>query len=606
MDNVIKYSNFTFNDIVSDLKRMIKDRYPEIYSDFTDAGIGSALIDINAGVCVNLSMELDRTFQETQRKNAQLRSSLLDIASTLGVRIPGKRPSVSLVDFTVTIPVLGDGPDQSYYPTMLPGAVITGAGRTFETIDVVDWKSPFSSFGDPNRKIIPNKNSNGVVVNYSVTKREIVINGTTKIFKRVITDDDVIPFFSLTLPEFDVIGVDSVILLEGTNITNNPPLSRFYDDSVKYYEVDYLAEQKIFVDDFSGNSDVVKAGKWKYIKRKYITEYQGNGLLKLTFGSGDSDVDIFKDGFIKNGFSNNYLINNYLNNTALGEKLKSGYTLFIKYRVGGGSNSNLGSGVLNQMGAFDMLLTGSRQNINQDVRRSLSVTNPIPAIGGNDGLSVEQIRELIGYNYSNQNRSITLSDYKWMVYKMNGRYGSPYRVNTFKENNKVIVSILGVDSNGRLSNVSNSLLKENISKYLSGYRTINDYLEIRDGKIYNLGFDIDVYVSDVSDVQTTNNIIKTVREYFNINKYEMNSDIFLGDLERKILDVVNVINIIGIKAYNYAGGEYSNNVISQDILDVNTGEIKKINNTIYSDRDSMFEIKFPEKDIRVYLRKNVS
>jgi hypothetical protein len=51
------------------------------------------------------------------------------------------------------------------------------------------------------------------------------------------------------------------------------------------------------------------------------------------------------------------------------------------------------------------------------------------------------------------------------------------------------------------------------------------------------------------------------------------------------------------------GGQYSNNVISQDI-NPSTGEITIINNTIHSTEDSMFEIKFPEKDITVFLRKS--
>jgi hypothetical protein len=47
------------------------------------------------------------------------------------------------------------------------------------------------------------------------------------------------------------------------------------------------------------------------------------------------------------------------------------------------------------------------------------------------------------------------------------------------------------------------------------------------------------------------------------------------------------------------------NAISQEIIDESTGEIKIINNTIYSTADSMFEVKYPEKDIRVYLRRKV-
>jgi hypothetical protein len=83
----------------------------------------------------------------------------------------------------------------------------------------------------------------------------------------------------------------------------------------------------------------------------------------------------------------------------------------------------------------------------------------------------------------------------------------------------------------------------------------------------------------------------------------MNEDIFLGRLQKEILAANGVINVIEIKVYNKQGGNYSNNVVSQDILNTSTGQIKIINNTIYSTEDSMFEIKYPEKDIRVFLRK---
>jgi len=55
--------------------------------------------------------------------------------------------------------------------------------------------------------------------------------------------------------------------------------------------------------------------------------------------------------------------------------------------------------------------------------------------------------------------------------------------------------------------------------------------------------------------------------------------------------------------FNKVGGQYSKNTISQKILDISTGEINIINNTIYSEADSMFEIKYPERDIKVLLRK---
>jgi hypothetical protein len=86
----------------------------------------------------------------------------------------------------------------------------------------------------------------------------------------------------------------------------------------------------------------------------------------------------------------------------------------------------------------------------------------------------------------------------------------------------------------------------------------------------------------------------------------MNQDIFLGQLQTEILNANGVINVIGITVYNKVGGQYSNNVIAQSIIDTTTGEIEVVNNTIHSMQNSMFEIKIPQKDITVFLRKSIS
>jgi len=134
---------------------------------------------------------------------------------------------------------------------------------------------------------------------------------------------------------------------------------------------------------------------------------------------------------------------------------------------------------------------------------------------------------------------------------------------------------------------------------------VNDYIEINDGKIFDLAFDIDVYVENIADNQIANNIITLVRDYMDINKHEMDQNIFLGRLERQILEANGVINVLSIKVYNRVGGQYSNNVVSQEFANTNTGDIKIQNNTIYSTENGMFEIRYPEKDIKVYLRKSV-
>lgn len=607
----ITFNKRTFSEIREGLIDLIREYYPEVLQDFTDSSVGAMLIDLNAGVSNNLSVNTDRAFQETQLANAQQTASILNIARNLGFNLPPRRPSATVVDFTVTVPARGDQPDTSYYPTLLPGSQVQGGGKVFETQDTIDWNNPISNLGNANRSIIPNLDANGIITSYNVTKREVVINGSTSIFKRVIRNSDVVSFFNITLPDFDVLEVQDIILVPGTNFSGNPTEEDFQNPDNKFHEVDYLAQQRIFVDDnntgtntLTTGSTGIKAGKWMDVTRKFIKEFLPNGLCKITFGGGNGELDVFKDGFAKAGVTNEQFLNSFLENTALGERLRNNHTLFIRYRTGGGAESNVGTGVLTQLGNVQFNVNGPRQDFNIQVRRSLTVNNPIPAIGGNDGLSIEQIRNLIKYNFSSQNRDVTINDYLLQIFKIPGRFGSPFRANAFRENNKVVIPILGLDDNGKLSNNSNTLLKQNIAEYLTEFRMVNDYIEIRNGRIFNLAFEIEVFADNSDENQIINSIIQTTREFLNVNERNMNEDIFISNLSSQIRNVTGVINLLDIRVFNKVGDGYSLNSVEQALVSENTGQIQLINNAIYSTEDGMFEIKFPQKDIKVILRRS--
>lgn len=610
----VPYSDRTFSQIRADLIAQIQTSYPETFQDFTDSSVGSLLIDINAGVGNNLSINTDRAFQETQLDYAQQSANILQIARTLGFNIPGNRASVTVVDFTVQVPPRGDRPDPQYLPTLSSGAQVVGSGKIFQTSNIIDWNSDFSSLGDPNRTIIPLYDGNGIIQAYSVTKREVVVNGATNVFKKIITATENVPFYELTLPDNNVIQILSVIALAGTNFAGNPPDSAFLDPNSLYYEVDYLAQQQVFVEDPNGGSNnsttgntSMKAGMWIDVRKKFVKEFDSNGFCTLIFGGGNGQQDIFLDGFAKAGVTNQQFLNNYLLNTSLGEMIPVGYTLFVQYTTGGGSASNIGANTITALGNVQLNVNGSRSDFNNAVTKSLTVNNPIAAIGGNDGLSIDQVRNLVRYNFSAQGRDVTINDYLFQVFKMPGKYGSPFRANAFKENNKVVISILGIGSDGKLDNTSNTLLKQNIAEYLSGYRMVNDYVEIRDGEIFNLSFSIDLYVMDsVNQADIANNVINTVSSYFDINKEHMNQDIMLGDLYKSINEINGVNNILELSVFNMIGNGYSVNQLRQPYIGTITNggyEIQLVNNTIYSVEDSMFEIKFPNRDIKVFLRK---
>ena len=597
----INYFARQFADVRGQLIDYVKHFYPELYQDFNDASIGMMLLELNAAVSDMLSYHTDRMFQETQIDYAQERRSVMNIARTLGLKIPGRRSSISLVDFSVVVPVFGDTFDIRYAPILRSGTQVIGAGQTFENLDNIDFSSPYSSGGIPNRLIIPNFDANQNIISYTLVKREIVSNGVTKIFKKVLGNTDSVPFLELILPDNNIVSIEQMVIKEGTTFTNNPPLGEFFDEGIRWYEVDSLAEDKIFVPDPTRTTDNngIQPGKWINVTRKFIKEYTDTGFCKLTFGSGYSD-----EYYLQQYTQNQYIlqISNFFNSVALGEIPKPNTTMFIRYRVGGGSSANVGANVINSVGLVDMVINGPVAANNQFVRSSLRVNNPVPAFGGGNEPTIDEIRWMTKYNFASQNRAVTIKDYIATIFKMPGKFGVPFRMQVAEKQNKVEFAVLGLESSGKLSNSSTNTLKENMATWLSDYRMINDYVLVRDGKIINIAFDIDLYTDKAfNQGEIVNNTINVVKNYFDINKWQMGQNIYMAQLIEAFNNVTGVLNVVDIKIYNkVGGGTYSLNTTSQTYIDGVTREIDLTEDfTLFADYDSMFEIKFPNSDINV-------
>jgi hypothetical protein len=605
MGKGIAYSSRNFADIRTELIDFVKQYYPDILSDFNDASVGMMLIELNAAVSDMLSVNTDRTFQETQIDYAEQRGSVLSMARTFGLKIPGKRPSISIVDFSVTVPVQGDTFNVEYAPIIRTGAQIAGGGKIFETIDDIDFSSPFTTGGLPNRLIIPNLDSNNKIVNYTLTKREIVLNGMTKTFQKTMSSSEVVPFYELILPDDDVLSVTSIITKAGINYSAIPVVDDFLDFDIRWFEVDALAEDTKFIEDTNEASDNagIRPGKWTRITRKFVKEITDNGFTKIIFGGGNQDVTSLAEFEVDNSLTDR--IGDFINNLSLGETPVANTTMFVQYRVGGGANTNLGSNTLRTVNLVDMFVNGSDNATNNLVQQSLTVNNPVPALGGRDEPSVDEIRNLVRYNFAAQNRAVTIKDYQARISLMPGEFGVPFRSGVFEEQNKILVYILGLDGSGKLTNTSTDTLKNNIAHYLADYRMINDYVSIGDGQIVNLAFEFDLLIEkEYPQSQITSNVVAVVTEFMDIHKHHMGENIYLGPMIEAVNNVGGVTNVMDIRLFNKVGdGKYSLNEVEQPYLDEETKQIDLLGEyTLFGNPINMFEIKYPEKDITVRVK----
>jgi hypothetical protein len=599
----ISYTTRDFQSIRTELINFTRTYYPELIDNFNDAGVFSVLLDLNAAVTDNLQFNIDRSIQETVLQYAQQRSSIFNIARTYGLKVPGQRPSVALIDFSITVPAYGDKEDLRYCGILRRGSQVSGAGQIFETVYDIDFSSPIGAEGFPNRLKIPNFDSNNTLINYTIIKRETVVNGITKVFKKVVTANDVRPFLEVFLPEKNVLGVTSVLLKDSTQYSNVPSVQEFLGLDNRWYEVNALADSRVFVEDPTKVSDQpgIKVGKYIETSSKFITEFTPEGFLKMTFGGGNQSADEQLREFARDGYNLN--LYKYSNNLALGSTLKANSTLFVQYRIGGGTGSNLGVNAITQIGTVSFFVNGPSQSQNTSVINSLSCTNVTAAIGGANYPTTEEVRNLVAFNFSAQQRAVTVNDYDSIIRTMPSQFGAPAKVSITEENNKIKVQMLSYDENGNLTNVISNTLKNNVANYLSNYRMINDYVSIETANVIDLGVNVDIVLDNSQNQGTViSQVINLITTFFEPTNRQMGQNVNVSELRRLIQSENGVISLSDILFFNKVGGEYSSSQTSQRYSDSDTRQIELVDDTIFAEPSQIYQIRYPGKDINIRVK----
>ena len=697
-ENRIQYSARNYDDFRKSIIDISRKYYPDIAESWDDASIGAWFVDIFGDVADAINFHIDRTYQETSINAAGQRKSLLNIARNNGVKVPGKKAAVVEVELSCELPLNKQGAestgnlreaDESYAPYVKRGTLFSTGLVTFELTNDVDFKEQFDENGVSNRQIIPNRDSNGNIISYTYKKLAIAVAGQSKVYKKVITNEDIKPFMSILLQDSDILGVESIIVKEGKDLATNPPVSEYNVDEEsftgengnpvsRYFEVDNLIDQYRFgyetergtngkynpvwyadkllyglnpsdesrlklktatklnndgttaADDVNISTDgilyrQVVRGLWKRLKNKFVTEFTDNGSLKVTFGSG-----------IRNGYGQipsdakaftQYIMSRMAANDYMGVLPEPGTTMYILYRVGGGEQSNIAKDTLTNITYLNMTIDGCSSDgedakKRKNVQNSLSVTNTTPSYGGKDEPSDEELRQLIKYNSAAKNRCVTLHDYVARIIELPAKYGTPFRCGAVEENNKIVIYTLGLDPEGHLDSKLSEYVAKNIKEYLSMYKMINDFVEIRSGKIINVSFEIDIFVDKAYEKsEVVKRVIELVKDYMDVRNHLMGDEIFLGDLEKEISKLDGVKNLIELRVYNKVGEDtgYSEDETTQQLIDINDCcyeeyiesdgnfnrriDLKASDKILFTEANSMIEVKYPNNDIRVNVRQ---
>ena len=434
----VNYLNKDFASLKQSLMDYAKSYFPNTYKDFNEASPGMMLLEMNAYVGDVLSFYVDQQYREMLLPLAEERRNIINLANMFGYKVKPIVPSY--VDLTFTQNLNSDTSDRSKVDYSTGGIFNSGIqikGTTneiiFETLEVLDFQITESS--DTNTVNTFDDNT-GLAQTYSCKRTIRAISGKEKTSTFSIGAPE--KFKKITLSDKNIIDIISCVDSNGNN----------------WYEVDFLAQDKIPIETHYTNdanrssayhnaldgttSEVAVPYSLSYNKtsKRFTRETNVDNTTSLVFGNGilrngqlvdEGFIDLEQIGVVVPGQQGDLssAINPLLGDeySTLGET-PNNTTLTITYRVGGGINSNLPSSDLTiiQNGTT---MNGSANGV--DIK-DLTVTNNVPARGGKDEETIDEIREKTKAFFSTQNRCVTKEDYEARVLNIPGRFGNIAKV----------------------------------------------------------------------------------------------------------------------------------------------------------------------------------
>jgi len=559
----INYTSKDFSTIKADLIEYTKSYFPDTYKDFNETSPGMMLIELSSYVGDVLSYYVDYNYKENVLSTATEKRNVRRLAEFLGYKTPNKTPSVVKLKVTADVGVDGSGnPDYSDVPSQISNGLQIQSNidseLLFETVGEID----FSISGSPDTPAIsaPIIGTDSLASGYTLTRYVQAISAQTKTKSFTITSPT--KFLELNLNEDNVIEI--------LNCTDS--------SGEKWYEVDYLSQERILKETYYTDDDDRATGydqgditatslisipyTLDYINtnKKFVTNFDvdtnstklmfGNGLYKYNV-TGSSNSSIFttmeQAGLTLNGqsfTSINAPISDFgTNNLNMGET-PANTILTVKYRVGGGPDSNA------QVGELTTIADGTT---------GITVTNDEAATGGTDGQTVEEIRHNAKSFFASQNRCVTRQDYQARILNLPAKFGNIAKcyVERVDDSGGLFVSTLSYNQNKQLVQTPELALR-NIMTYLNQYRMINDHLDfgftLSDTLFsgYNINFGVKFEVNSDRRVNPTDvkiQVINTIKNFFKVERMQFRQSINMNDLQYNILGLEGVMGIKELKLF---------------------------------------------------------
>ena len=613
-DKDVKYLSKDYNSFKDQLLEFAQTYFPQNFNDFSEGNPAMMFLEMASYVGDILSFYTDTQIQETFLTMSQDKQNLYNMAYAMGYKPKTTTAASVNLDLSILVPskLVGGSYEPDYdYGLTIEANYTFSSNNNNEFYTTKDVRFNFSSSFDPTNVSIYQYDGSNNPEYYLLKKSTPAISGKTQ--TKTFPVGVATKYLTLSLFEKNVISVESITDLDGN----------------EYHEVPYLAQDTIFEEVINNaandpslhqyNHQTPYLLKMKKVPKRFITRCKPGNILEIQFGAGTSDKSDeeiipnpdniglgIKDGRSK--LDKAYDPSNFLHTKSYGEA-PANTTLTVKYLVGGGLSSNVESNsITNNQQINYQNKVGLNSSMLKFVKNSLLSTNPEAAKGGGGGDTVEDIRLNTIANFSAQQRTVTKDDYLIRTLTMPPYLGrvtkayitqddqiSPLTNEPNRIPNPLALNLytLGYNADKKLTTL-NTATKTNLATYLEQYRMLTDAVNIKDAFIINFSLDFEITVfKNFNNQETLLQCITDLKDYFNIDKWQVNQPIIISEI-KNLIGAVKGVQTVETVTFNNEVGESSG--YSQYRYGFETATREGV---IYPSLDpSIFELKYPNSDIK--------
>ena len=638
----INYLGKDFNSFRANLIEYAKSYFPKTYKDFSENSTGMMFIEMASYVGDVLSYYIDYQFKEGFIQHAEERKNVVTLANYLGYTPkPSSAALVEIEVFQLVPSILEQStnkikPDFRFAMNILAGMEIQSTDSppvTFRTLEAVNFTEDTKEHPRES-SVLQRDSETGEPTFYLLKKKVMASAGTRKIREVMVGQAE--EYYEIELIEPDVLEIIKVEDDRGNKYYQVPSLA---NDTI-FLEEENTDKRNPFYSEFTESAPYVL--KLLRTSRRFTTRVNSDNTTTIEFGQGRDKID---DEIIIPNLNNvgrvietervfevAYDPSNFLKTKSYGEA-PSNTKLTVEYYAGGGTQSNVASNTLTTITRIEYgdqveYLDESDRNILNQLKSSIRVNNPEPALGGRGAETTDEIRRNALSYFSSQNRAVTREDYVVRAYAMPTKFGSIAKAyvspdgildtrtqfefinnlgesttklsnngltNAYGEiNNPYAINlyVLSYDKNKNLTS-PNELIYKNLRTYMGQFKLLTDGINITDAFIVNIGVELEIAVfKTYNKIEVLDSVLSSVKSYFDIEKWSIGQAIELSELELEISKVKGVKSAVNIRIFNknINDGNYSENEYNLDSA--------TYNKVIYPSVDPcIFELKFPDRDI---------